>query len=350
MSAAPATTTIASTLDDQPMMQGYGAMGLSAFYGSSAKVTDEKAIEVVTHAVKSGATLINTATFYGPLNEQGYGANLRLLAKCLKNTDRSKYQLMVKVGMDTKAPVEKTGSQFIMRGDAASLREDVEYALKQLETEDIDIIVLCRVPNDVPIEDSIQAMAELVKEGKARHIGLSEASAKTIRKAHAVHPIYALEQEWSMWARDCEEDLIPTCRELGIRIVAYSPLGRGFLTGTIRGRDSNVFGEHDFRLMGVPRFSEENLPHNLELVDQVAALAQEKGITVGQLALAWLHAQGSDVIPIPGTTSVAHLDDNLAALNIKLTEEEKKRIDDIFHIDAVKGDRYAHSSLTHKGN
>jgi aryl-alcohol dehydrogenase-like predicted oxidoreductase len=342
-------TTATAAIDTQPM-QGYGAMGLSAFYGSAAKVTVDKAIEVVTHAVENGATLINTATFYGPLNEQGYGANLRLLAKCLKNVDRSKVQIMCKIGMDTKAPVEQTGSRFVMKGDAASLREDVEFALKELQTDYIDIIVLCRVPNDVPIEESVQAMAEIVKEGKARHIGLSEASAQTIRKAHAVYPIYAIEQEWSMWARDCEEELIPTCRELGIKIVAYSPLGRGFLTGTIRGRDSDVFGEHDFRLMGVPKFSEENLPQNLQLVDQVASLAKEKGITVGQLALAWLHAQGNDVIPIPGTTSVAHLDDNLAALQINLTEEESKKIDEIFRIDAVQGDRYAHSSMTHKGN
>ena len=327
-------------------------MGLSAFYGSADKVTDEKAITVVSHAVDKGVTLFNTATFYGPLNEVGYGANLRLLGKCLQapGIDRSKIQIMCKIGMDTKAPVEQTGSRFVMKGDAASLREDVDFALKELGTDYIDIIVLCRVPTDVPIEESVKAMAELVNEGKARHIALSEASAQTIRKAHAVHPIYAIEQEWSMWARDCEEDLVPTCRELGIKIVAYSPLGRGFLTGTIRGRDADVFGEHDFRLMGVPKFSEENLPENLKLVDAVAALAVEKKIAVGQLALAWLHAQGDDVIPIPGTTSVAHLEDNLSALDIKLTKEDIKKIDEIFHVDAVKGDRYVHSGMTHKGN
>lgn len=327
-------------------------MGLSALYGSAAKVTDEKAVQVFSHAVEKGVVLFNTATFYGPLNEVGYGANLRLIAKCLQapNVDRSKVQIMCKIGLDTKAPVETTGSRFVMKGDADSLRQDVDFALKELGTDYIDVIVLCRVPSDVPIEESVATMAALVEEGKARQIALSEASAQTIRAAHKVHPIYAIEQEWSMWSRDCEESIVPTCRELGIKIVAYSPLGRGFLTGIIRGRDSDVFGEHDFRLMGVPKFSEENLPQNLELVDQVAALAQTKGITVGQLALAWLHAQGNDVIPIPGTTSVVHLDENLAALDIELTKEELDTVDKIFHVDAVKGDRYAHMGMTFKGN
>lgn len=327
-------------------------MGLSAFYGSAEKVTDEKAIAVFQRAVERGVTLFNTATFYGPLNEQGYGANLRLIAKCLQapSVDRNKLQLMCKIGMDTKAIVEKTGSKFTMRGDAKYLREDVEFALQQLGTNYIDILVLCRVPTNVPIEESVQAMADLVREGKARHIALSEASAETLRRAHKIHPIYAIEQEWSMWARDCEAELIPTCRELGIKIVAYSPLGRGFLTGAIRGRDSDVFGQRDFRLMGVPKFSEENLPENLKLVDQVAELAKGKGITVGQLALAWLHTQGSDVVPIPGTTSPVHLDDNLSALDIPLTEEEKKAVEEIFHVNAVKGDRYMHMGMTHKGN
>ncbi|GAX79831.1 hypothetical protein CEUSTIGMA_g7271.t1 [Chlamydomonas eustigma] len=330
--------------------QGFGCMGFSAFYGSAAKTTKEQAISVVKHATEKGVTLFNSATFYGPLNEEGFGANLRLLKDCISEVGREKIQLMVKIGMDTRAPVEKTGTQWIMKGDEASLRADVDYALKTLGVDCIDIIVLCRVPHDVPIETAVKAMKALVDEGKAKHIGLSEAGPDILRRASAVAPIYCIEQEWSLWTRDLEAEILPVCRELGIKIVAYSPLGRGFLTGTIKSRDSEVFGPHDFRLLGSPRFSEENMPKNLALVEAVEKLAKQKGCTVGQLALAWLHAQGPDVIPIPGTTSIKHLDENLAARDIKLNADDLKEIDRIFSPEQVVGTRYAHMAMTFVGN
>ena len=321
-------------------------MGLSAFYGSAASTTPEKALAVFQRAVEQGVTLFNTATFYGPLNADGFGANLRLLKPCVASVDRSKIQLMVKIGMDTRAPVEKTGQQWIMRGDAKSIREDVEFALAELGVEYIDIIVLCRVPHDVPIEATVAAMQQLVSEGKARHIGLSEAGPAVLRRAAAVAPIFCIEQEWSLQSRDIELSIVPTCRELGIKIVAYSPLGRGFMTGQLRSRDDPAFGSHDFRLMS-PRFAEENLAKNLEPVDALAALAGRKGCSAGQLSLAFLHAQGGDVIPIPGTTSVQHLDENLAARSITLNPDDLAELDRLFPVtgQAVLGDRYAHSNL-----
>lgn len=236
-----------------------------------------------------------------------------------------------------------------MRGDAEGLRKDVDYALEQLGTDYLDIIVLCRVPPNNPIEESVEAMKQLVLEGKAKYIGLSEASASTIRRAHAVHPIACIEQEWSLWARDIEEEIVPTCKELGIKIVAYSPLGRGFLTGSIKGRDDPTLDPHDYRLH-TPKFGEGNFEKNLELVERVKALADRKGITVGQLALAWLHAQGSFVVPIPGTTSLHHFDQNYAARAIPISEEEKAEIEEIFHPGASVGDRYQGNHMTFHHN
>jgi aryl-alcohol dehydrogenase-like predicted oxidoreductase len=185
--------------------------------------------------------------------------------------------------------------------------------------------------------------------GKAHHIALSEASPATIRRAHAISPLYAIEQEWSLWSRDIEDEIVPTCRELGIKIVAYSPLGRGFLTGSIRGRDDPKLDANDFRLK-TPKFAEGNIEENLKLVDSVKELADKKGITSGQLALAWLHSQGDDVIPIPGTSSTHHFDQNYAATTIKLTEEDKNEIDKVFGRDAVKGDRYYGTANTFQAN
>lgn len=319
--------------------QGYGCMGLSAFYTSAKKTTPDQAKAIVHHAFNAGVRLFNSATFYGELNEVGFGANLRLLRHAFEGLDRSQYQIMVKIGMDTRCPVEKTGTSWVLHSDAAGLKADVDYGLSQLGTDYIDIIVLCRVPHDRPIEESVAAMAEIVKDGKARHIGLSEASAETIRRAHAVHPISYIEQEWSLWARDIEEEIVPTCRELGVKIVAYSPLGRGFLTGSIRDRNDGSLDPHDYRLIS-PKFAEGNLQENLKLVDAVQAIANRRGITVGQLALAWLHAQGDDVIPIPGTSNPKHFDQNYAALNIALSTEELNEINEIFRPDAAKGERY----------
>ncbi len=271
------------------------------------------------HAYDNGVTLFNSATFYGPLNEEGFGANLRLIRKCLEQTgvDRSKLQLMVKICMDTRAPVEKTGTQWNLRGDADYVREDVDYALKTLNVEYIDIIVLCRLPREVEIETTITAMSQMVKEGKARHIALSEAPASYIRRAHADHPVYCIEQEWSLQTRDIEENIVPTCRELGVKIVAYSPLGRGMLTGAFRAQaDIKDWRSHN------PRFSEENLPKNLQLIAAAEKIAERNSCSLGQLALAWLQAQGTDVIPIPGTTKLTNLTSNLAARNVKLLEAD----------------------------
>lgn len=192
---------------------------------------------------------------------------------------------MVKIGMDTRAPVDKPGTKWEMKGDAASLVADVDFALESLGTSYIDIIVLCRVPKDVPIQESVAAMKSIVESGKARHIALSEASAATIRAAHAIHPIYAIEQEWSLWARDIEAEIIPTVKELGIKVVAYSPLGRGFLTGSIRSREDPNLDPNDYRLKASPKFEEENLAINVKLLEAVQPIADRKGITVGQLSL-----------------------------------------------------------------
>jgi len=319
--------------------QGFGCMGLSAFYSSAKDVTPETAKTVIHHAANSGVTLFNSATFYGPLNENGFGANLRLLKTAIEGLDRSKIQLMVKICMDTRCPVEKTGTSWVLRASAEDIQKDVDYALEQLGTDYIDIIVLCRVPSDIPIEEVVQNMQAVVQSGKARHIGLSEASASTIRRAHAVVPIYCIEQEWSLWSRDIEKEIVPACRELGIKIVAYSPLGRGFLTGTIKSLDSPALEGFDYRKMS-PKFAEGNFQQNLSLVEAVQALADRKHITVGQLALAWLHAQGPDVIPIPGTTKPAHFDQNYAAREVILSKEELEEIETIFKVDAAVGERY----------
>lgn len=321
-------------------------MGFSAFYGN--QTPHDQAAQVISHAFEKNVILFNTATFYGPLNEEGFGANLRLIKHSIQNIDRSKIQLMVKICMDTRAPIEKTGTQWILRADAEGVRADVDYALEQLGVDYIDIIVLCRVSPEVPIEETVAAMQQCVTDGKARHIGLSEAAPHIIRRANAIAPIYCIEQEWSLWSRDIEDEILPTCRELGIKIIAYSPLGRGFLTGSFRSRDD--LGAQDYRKYGQPKFNEENFEKNLARVDAVKALAEKKGCTVGQLALAFLHSQGPDVIPIPGTTSIEHLDANLAARSIVLTTEELAEIDTIFDKRAEFGERYAHMHLTYHGN
>jgi len=326
--------------------QGYGCMGLSAFYSSSKTMTNEKAVDVLLHAYNNGIRLFNSATFYGPLNEEGYGANLRLIKGFLEKVDRSSVQLMVKIGMNTRAPVEKTGQVFNLEADYNGLSSDVDFALQQLNTPYIDIIVLCRVSSTVPIEESVKALHEIVKSGRAKYIGISEASAENIRRAHAVAPIYCIEQEWSLWSRDIEDEIVPTCRELGIKIVAYSPLGRGFLTGSIRSRNDSSLDPNDYRLNAQPKFSEENFDQNLALVDKLKEISERKGKTVGQIALAWIHSQGDDVIPIPGTSTISHLNDNIESLNIELSSDDINQINQIFDPNNVKGDRYAHMQLT----
>ena len=324
-------------------------MGLSAFYTSSRERTEAEKIEVFKAAYDSGCTLFNTATFYGPLHEEGFGENLRLLNKCLQLVDRSQIQIMCKIGMDTRAPVTAPATQWNLSGKEEALRADVNYALKTLGVDYIDIIVMCRVPSDAPIEDVMKTMVAIVNEGKAKHIGLSEASAEIIRRACAVAPLYCIEQEYSLWARDIEAEIIPVCRELGVKIVAYCPLGRGFLTGTIVSRSNNGMDPYDYRMMAQPRFNEENFAKNLALVERLREIATIKGITLSQLSLAWLHSQGSDIIPIPGTSSIDHLNENMAAYNVTLEAHEVLALNDIFAVDAPAGDRYPTVHLTFRG-
>jgi aryl-alcohol dehydrogenase-like predicted oxidoreductase len=333
-------------------IQGFGCMGWSAFYPSAHTMTEDRALEIFKVSLAKGVTLFNSAVFYGPLTRQGYGANLRLLGKCMARCEapRESYQLMVKIGMDTRPPENSNapyGTTWNIMSSSSSLLADVDYALEQLKTDYIDIIVLCRVNPAVPIEETILIMKDIVQSGKAKRIGLSEASAETIRRACAVTPIYCIEQEWSLWTRDIEDDIVPLCRKLGIIIVAYSPLGRGFLTNTIQSHAS--LDDNDYRKHGQPRFSTDNFHSNLVLVQQAEVLAKAKEITMSQLALAFLHAQGPDVIPIPGTSFTQHLEENLAARDIVLSVEELEILNGIFTREKVQGNRYTHMAMTYHG-
>mmetsp|Transcript_72506 Transcript_72506/g.193759 ORF Transcript_72506/g.193759 Transcript_72506/m.193759 type:complete len:346 (-) Transcript_72506:44-1081(-) len=321
--------------------QGFGCMGFSAFYSSAKTTSEDDAVAVFHEAVASGVTLFNTADFYGPLNAEGFGHNLRLIRKCLVGIDRSKIQLMVKIGANTKS------GQFQFEVNAEQLRSATEYALKELGTDYIDIVVLCRVDTKVGIEESARGLKALVDAGLARAVGLSEANAENIRKAHSIVPIACIEQEYSVWTRDIEESILPTCRELGIAVVAYSPLGRGFLTGAVK--DPATLPDGDFRKVAQPRLQGEALEHNLGLLAALEAVAARRRCGVGELALAWVHAQGPDVFPIPGTTKAAHLRQNLAAARLALTPADLRDIDAAFPKDQVRGDRYAHMSLTFHG-
>ena len=320
--------------------QGLGMMGFSAFYESARGVTDEKAIAVFKHAVDSGVTLFNTADFYGPLDSEGYGHNLRLLSKCLKapGVDRSQLQIMMKIGIDTRDGTFKHNSS------PAELRRTVDWALESLGGLDmIDILVLNREDPATPLEDSIDTLFEIVKEGKARYIGLSEFSAANISRACKRGPISCVEMEWSLMSRDLEKSIIQVCRENGVGIIAYAPLSRGLLSGAITSAPKDYKGTS-------PRFSAENLPQNLALVEALTKVAEEKGCSPSQIALAWVHAQGSDVIPIPGTTSSVNLESNLGAANIVLNDDDLVAIERACPADAVKGERYGHMAMTYHGN
>ncbi|WP_329794161.1 aldo/keto reductase [Lentzea sp. DG1S-22] len=295
-------------------------MGMSEFYGAG---DEGESIAVIHRALELGVTLIDTADMYGPhVNEELVG---RALA------GRSGYVLATKFGI-----VREGGGRSI-RGDRAYVRSSVEGSLKRLGVETIDLYYLHRVPSDTPIEETVGAMAELVTEGKVRHLGLSEAGADTLRRAHAVHPITALQSEWSLWSRDIEAEIVPTARELGIGIVPYSPLGRGVLTG--RFASSADFGEGDFRAVN-PRFSGENLDANLKMVAELKALAAERGVTAGQLALAWVQHRGSDVVPIPGTKRIKYLEENVAAASLELSDADLAAVEAAVPASAVAGDRY----------
>lgn len=310
---------------------GLGCMGMSAFYGGRGSEAD--AIQVIHHALDAGITLLDTADMYGP------HTNEALVGRAIAGR-RDDVFLATKFGirLDPGNPQARG-----VDGRPEYVAAACEGSLKRLQVETIDLYYQHRVDPAVPIEDTVGAMARLVEQGKVRHIGLSEASAATLRRAHAVHPVTALQSEYSLWSREPETDgTLAACRELGIGFVPYSPLGRGFLTGTIRTVED--FDADDYRRHS-PRFQGENFARNLALVEQVQAIAQDYRVTPGQLALAWVLAQGEDLVPIPGTKRIAYLDENIAALDIDLTADDLARIDAIFPPDAAAGDRYPAASM-----
>jgi aryl-alcohol dehydrogenase-like predicted oxidoreductase len=307
---------------------GLGCMGMSDFYGPADQAN---ALAVLNHALDIGVNFLDTADMYG------VGANERLLAQVL-GTRRDEVVLATKFG-NVRAP---DGAMLGVNGRPEYVRSACDASLQRLGVDHIDLYYQHRVDRNVPIEETVGAMAELVKAGKVRHLGLSEAAPETIRRAAAVHPIAAVQTEYSLWTRDAEDDVLPTCRELGIGFVPYSPLGRGFLTGAIR--DLSKLAPDDWRRNN-PRFQGENLAHNLALVDAVTALAEKRGCSPAQLALAWLLSRGLDIVPIPGTRSVTRLDENTQAAFIELTEAEMARIDEVLAAQPVVGERYAAAGM-----
>ncbi|KAM1989729.1 hypothetical protein ACFX15_031056 [Malus domestica] len=302
--------------------QGLGCMGMSAFYGPPKP--DQDMITLIHHAIDAGVTLLDTSDVYGPYT------NEILLGKALKGGVRDKVELATKFGLSS------VDNKWDTRGDPAYVRAAIEGSLKRLGIDSVDLYYQHRIDTRVPIEVTVGELKKLVEEGKIKYIGLSEASGSTIRRAHAVHPITAVQLEWSLWARDVEEDIIPTCRELGIGIVAYSPLGRGFFSSGANFVDN--LANDDFR-KSLPRFQAENLEHNKTVFERVSDLAARKGCTPSQLALAWVHHQGNDVCPIPGTTKIENFNQNIEALSVKLTPEEMAELESYASADAVKGDR-----------
>jgi len=309
---------------------GLGCMGMSAFYGT----TDEaESVRTIHRALELGCNFLDTSDMYGPYT------NERLVGGAIAGR-RDEVFLATKFGIRIEPGQDGTQPKRSIDGSPAYVRSACEASLGRLGVEHIDLYYQHRVDPNTPIEETVGAMAELVAQGKIRHIGLSEASAQTIRRAHAVHPITAVQSEYSLWTRDLESDVLPTLNELGIALVAYSPLGRGFLSGRFTSPDE--LDEGDFRRYG-PRFTGENLNHNLKLAERVKELAAEKGITPGQLALAWVLHRGEHIVPIPGTKRVSYLEENLAAADVALSEEEVERIAEAIPVAA--GARYDEAGM-----
>jgi aryl-alcohol dehydrogenase-like predicted oxidoreductase len=302
---------------------GLGCMGMSEFYGSSS---DAQSIDTIRRALDLGVNFLDTADMYGPFtNEQLVGRAIR--------GRRNDVVLATKFGNERRAD----GSWIGINGRPDYVKKACDGSLQRLGTDHIDLYYQHRVDASTPIEETAGAMADLVRAGKVRHLGMSEAAPKTIRRAHKVHPITALQTEYSLWSREPEDEILPTVRELGIGFVAYSPLGRGFLSGRIKSIDD--LEENDYRRNN-PRFQGDNFQKNLDLVKRIEEIAAEKGVTPAQLALAWLLTRGDDIVPIPGSRSPRHLEENVAAVSIRLSPEELARIDDAAPVGAAVGDRY----------
>jgi aryl-alcohol dehydrogenase-like predicted oxidoreductase len=309
--------------------EGLGCMGMTHAYGSG---DEQSGLETIHRALELGITFLDTAEVYGPYTNEA------LVGRAIAGR-RDEFEIATKFGfaIDPEHPADRG-----VDGTPQNVKRAVDGSLRRLGIDHIDLYYQHRVDPGVPIEETVGAMAELVEAGKVRYLGLSEASSETIRRAHATHPLAAVQSEYSLWTRDPEDDVLDTLRELGIGLVAYSPLGRGFLTGQIRSLAD--LPEDDWRRTN-PRFQEQALHENLQLADRVSELAEQRGVTPAQLALAWVMAKGEDIVPIPGTKSPRRLEENAAAAETKLSNEETEELDNAISPEAVRGSRYTEEMM-----